>query len=360
MDLLTSNIPPVKPNNKTFSDTFSTFLDESTRIDIAVGYITADSLVWLYETLKSISNIENVNLIIGMHYWEKFTEREYKTAKKFDEFLHNENRGAIKLVKTFKYHGKLYSWSNKNGVYASAIGSDNLSSIITSKLIYEVSALLSEQSEAQKIKIFIDELARSTVDIEQYMRDERGFRISDLLEGHEGVSKVDPIRLSEIIASKTGLVFELPLKGVDPSKPPSNRDGSKSNLNCFFGEGRRTPNGRILPRPWYEVELIPGKAITSLPNYPHTTFSVVTDDGWTFNCEVQGGEDGLKNFRSSGDLQTLGRWIKGRMEDAGALDIGQKVTINTIKKFDKNIIRLTKTTFENIWFLEFGENNEIS
>jgi len=360
MDLLTSNIPPVKPNNKTFSDKFSDFLCESTRIDIAVGYITADSLVWFHEALKSMSNIETVNFIIGMHYWEKFTEREYKTVKEFDEFLHNENRGAIKLVKAFKYHGKLYSWSNRDGVLASVIGSDNLSSIITSKLIYEVSALLSEQSEAQKIKNFIDELAGSTVDIEQYMRDERGFRISNLLEGYEGVSKVDHVRLSEIIASKTKIVFEIPLKGIDPNKPPSNRDGSRSNLNCFFGKGRETKNGRTLPRPWYEVELIPGKAITSLPNYPYTPFSVITDDGWTFNCEVQGGEDGLKNFRSSRDLQILGKWIKGRMEDAGVLNIGKKVTTDTIKRFGKNIIRLTKTTFENTWFLEFGENDEVS
>jgi len=358
MNLLTSNIPPVRPNNKTFSDVFSAFLDVSTRIDIAVGYITADSIAWFHEVLKSMTNIKTVNLIIGMHYWEKFSEREYKTAKEFDEFLHNENRGSVRLVKTFKYHGKLYSWSDKNGIQASVIGSDNLSSIVTSKLIYEVSALLSEQREAQKIKTFIDELnTNSTVDIEQYMKDMRGFRISsDLLEGHEGVSKVEPVRLSEIIASKTEIVFDIPLKGIDPSKPPSNRDGSKSNLNCFFGKGRETPNGRILRRPWYEVELIPGKAITSLSNYPQTdtTFSVITEDGWVFDCQVQGGKDGKKNFRSAGDLQTLGMWIKGRMEDAGVLDIRHKVTTDTIKKFGKNIIRLTKTTFENTWYLEFG------
>jgi len=202
-------------------------------------------------------------------------------------------------------------------------------------------------------------MLNTTVDMKQYMMDDRGFRVStDILEGHEGVSKVDPARTAGISACKTSTEFSIPLKGVDLSKPRNNRDGSKSNLNCFFGRGRKTPNGRILPRPWYEVELIPGKAITSLPDYPNPNmpFIVVTDDGWTFECQVQGGEDGKKNFRSAGDLQTLGMWIKSRMEDAGALDTGHMVTTDTIQQFGKNVIKLTKTTIDNTWFLEFGVN----
>ena len=358
MNLLTSNLPPVKLVNKTFSDTFSNFLDQSVCADIAVGYITADSLAWLHEALKTMINIKTINLIIGMHYWDKFTEREYKTAMEFDAFLRNQNRGAIKLVKSFKYHGKLYSWADQSGSFSGIIGSDNLGSIITSNRLYEVSALLSEPSDALKIKNFIDELnSKATVDVEQYSKDGRDFRINtNLLEGHEGVVKVDRVRHTDITAAKTKTFFDIPLKGVDISKPSRNRDGSKSNLNCFFGKGRETQNKRILPRPWYEVELIPGKAITSLPNYPQTNkpFKVVTDDGWTFECQVQGGDDGLKNFRSAGDLQTLGMWIKGRMEDAGALDIGHMVTTDTIKEFGKNIVRLTKTAVKDTWFLEFG------
>lgn len=240
------------------------------------------------------------------------------------------------------------------------LGSDNLGSITAGTRSYEVSALLSEQNDARKIRSFIDELTeKSTVDVGQYETDDRGFRINTaLLEGHEGVSKVEPAKTLEISSAKTDITFNIPLKSVDLTKPRNNRDGSKSNLNCFFGKGRETPNGRLLPRPWYEVELIPGKAITSLADYPQTNtpFTVVTDDGWTFECQVQGGEDGKKNFRSLGDLQTLGMWIKGRMEDAGALDIGHLVTTDTIRQFGKNVIKLTKTTIENTWFLEFGVN----
>jgi HKD family nuclease len=358
MNLLTSKLPPLKLNNQTFSDAFNDFLDRSSRMDIAVGYITADSLAWLHEALKTMSNIQSVNLVIGMHYWEKFTEREYKTAAEFDTYLRNENRGSLKLVKTFKYHGKLYSWSDNSGVISGIIGSDNLGGITAGTRSYEVSALFSEQNDAQKIKTFIDDLTlKTTVDVSQYEKDERGFRINtNLLEGHEGVLKVERAKTAEYSQNRTNISFAIPLKGVDVSRPRTNRDGGKSNLNCFFGKGRETPTGKILPRPWYEVELIPGNAITSLPNYPqpNTPFTVVTDDGWTFECQVQGGDDGRKNFRSSGDLQTLGMWIKGRMEDAGALDIGHLVTTNTISDFGKNVLILTKTNVDDKWFLEFG------
>ena len=39
-----------------------------------------------------------------------------------------------------------------------------------------------------------------------------------------------------------------------------------------------------------------------------------------------------KNFRSAHDLKILGRWIKGQMENAGALKLGDKVTEETFKK----------------------------
>ena len=358
MNLLTSNLPPVKLTNKTFADAFNDFLDKYSRIDIAVGYITADSLAWFHEALKAMTNIETVNFVIGMHYWERFTEREYKTAVEFDEFLRNENRGALKLVKSFKYHGKLYSWSDENGGCSGIIGSNNFGSVTATTRSYEVSALLHEKNDVIKIKSFINDLnAKATVDIGDYIKDERGFRINtDLLEGHEGIKKAGRTQYTEAATAKTETVFNIPLKGLDPNKPRNNRDGSKSNLNCFFGKGRETPNKRILPRPWYEIELIPGTAITSLPGYPKTKtpFTVITDDGWMFQCQVQGGEDGLKNFRSVGDLQTLGMWVKGRMEDAGALDIGHMVTTDTIKTFGKNVLKLTETTIKDTWFLEFG------
>ena len=47
MDFLFSNLLPFKTQQKTFAEIFFNLLPEADRLDIAVGFITADSLVEL-------------------------------------------------------------------------------------------------------------------------------------------------------------------------------------------------------------------------------------------------------------------------------------------------------------------------
>ena len=81
-------------------------------------------------------------------------------------------------------------------------------------------------------------------------------------------------------------------------------------------------------------------------------FTVVTDDGWKFNCKVSG--DYSKNFRSEGDLKILGKWLKGRLENAGVLKVGDPVTAQTLREYGRDNFSLKKTIKEGIWFLDFG------
>jgi hypothetical protein len=81
-------------------------------------------------------------------------------------------------------------------------------------------------------------------------------------------------------------------------------------------------------------------------------FTVYTDDGWKFRCKVSG--DYSKNFRSEDDLQTLGRWIKGRMEAAGALKVGELVTAPMLQQYGKDRLVLTATRNPDVWFLDFS------
>lgn len=52
MELLFSNYPPVKTKYHTFSDVFYSTLSQSTELDIAVGYITSDSLIELQKVVE--------------------------------------------------------------------------------------------------------------------------------------------------------------------------------------------------------------------------------------------------------------------------------------------------------------------
>lgn len=350
MEFLFSNFPPVKTGGKTFADTFYTLLHQASGMDIAVGYVSSDSLVELQKTIELNANIRSLNLIIGMHYFDRFTKVQYNAAMRLNEFLHENKLGDVRLVTAFRYHGKLYSYINQAGPFAGIIGSNNLSSIIDGGTrIYESSLLLDDYPSAKKMNDFISELSnnasKSIAELEiTEFNDE-----NPLLEGHEFVRRMTAYSVAMAMNHKTGISFDIPIKPYEVSP--------QSNLNVFFGKGRESKNGLVKPRHWYEVELIVPKEVTSKPGYPQSktdeaVFDVVTDDGWSFKCKVSG--DYSKNFRSEGDLKILGKWLKGRLENAGVLKVGEPVTENTLRNYGRNTFTLTKTTEPNVWFLDFG------
>jgi hypothetical protein len=50
-------------------------------------------------------------------------------------------------------------------------------------------------------------------------------------------------------------------------------------------------------------------------------------------------------------LKILGRWIKGQMENSGALKLGEPVTEETLTKFGKRNIVLTQSTSNDYWIM---------
>jgi NgoFVII restriction endonuclease. len=348
MDFLFSNYPPLKTNSKTFYDTFYDNLAKSQRLDIAVGYITADSLSDLKNTLQ-VNSTKLLNLIIGMHYFEKFSKLEYDAAMDLHIFLKNNKLGSVRLVTPFRYHGKLYTYSDNTGAFAGIIGSDNLSSIVEDKSrIYEASLFINDRSYVQKMQEFINRLYETSTPIDKLTITE--FKQQNkLLENHDYVEKVSSSTVAECMSACTNVKFDIPIK--------AGKGHTKSSLNVFNGKGRKGKNGLVKPRHWYEVELIVGKEITLKADYPkvgtnEAVFDVITDDGWKFKCKVSG--DYSKNFRSENDLKILGKWLKGRLENAGVLKVGELVTEETLNKYGRTTFTLTKTKIPDLWYLDFG------
>lgn len=344
MELLFSNLLPNKTKHRCFHEQFYDDFGVADNINIAVAYITADSISTLKRALE-VNSHKTLNLVIGMHYLEKFTRLEYDAAIDLHKFLKTENSGAVKLVKPFKFHGKLYSYSNNSRVFSSVIGSDNLSSILDTKhRVYESSIRLNDDRVAPEINKFILELMRtSSEDIDKCQITE--FKeLHNVLEDHEFVEKVTSDEMVKCLSNLTSVRFNIPLK-TEP----------KSNLNVFHGKGRVGKNMVEKPRHWYEAELIVNAAITRLADYPKLengtdVFDVITDDGWKFKCKVSG--DNNKNFRSENDLKILGKWIKGRLENAGVLKVGELVTNNTLAEYGRDSFELVKTKIPNTWYLD--------
>lgn len=350
MELLFSNKPPLRTAFRKFSDCFFEQLQISRGADISVGYITADSLTEL-KSMVERNNLHRLNLTIGMHYFEKFTALEYNAALDLNAFLTENNLGQVNVVTTFMFHGKLYSFVQDNGqVQSGIIGSNNLSSITDSgNRTYETAVLITEQPTVNEIHTFISELSDRSATVISNVEITDFRNVNHLLENHEHVRKVSEADVGAYRNHFSDISFEIPLKTYEQAP--------KSNLNVFFGEGRRTPNGIIMPRHWYEVELIVPVDIAMRPNYPisqtpEATFDVITDDGWEFSCKISGGNN--KNFRSADDLKILGKWIKGRLENAGALRVGEPVSQATLNRYGRSTFTLTKINNQNKWFIDFG------
>jgi hypothetical protein len=350
MEFLFSNYPPMKTGSKTFAETFYGLLPQTSKLDIAVGYVSADSLIELQKTIELNSNIRTLNLIVGMHYFDHFTKVQYDAAMHLNDFLMENQLGGVRLVNAFRFHGKLYSYSNVTGPFAGIVGSNNLSSIVDGGIrVYESSVLLNDVASAKQMSDFICQLMKTSTKNIADLEIDTFNEENALLDGHEFVEKVSPQYLANAMCAKTDISFKIPIKPYEVSP--------QSNLNVFFGKGRESKNGLVKPRHWYEVELIVPKNVTSQPGYPQSqtdnaVFTVITDDGWSFKCKVSG--DYSKNFRSEGDLKILGKWLKGRLENAGVLAVGDPVTEDTLKRYGRNSFELTKTTMPGIWFLDFG------
>jgi hypothetical protein len=342
MEFLFSNFPPLKTDYKTFHDKFDELIYECDELKIASGFITADSIAELKKIIEYNSK-PKLQLLIGMHYFSGFTRKEYQATQYLNEFLLNKKCGEVFVSTAFKFHGKLYSFGKKNTPFAGIIGSNNLSSITEFSRVYESSVICREKTDTIELNSFINKLINVSTPFSE-CKVETFKEFNSLLENHESVKKIDAI--TNINSATT---FKIPLKATD--------DHLKSNLNCYFGKGRVDKRGLIKPRHWYEIELIVPKEITSKKEYPkadskNSIFEVITDDGWQFNCKVSG--DYSKNFRSEGDLKILGKWIKGRMENAGALNIGEPVTEETLRKYGRDHFDFVKMDRTNAWYLDFG------
>lgn len=167
MKLLYSNILPlgIDDTQQTIADCIKDQLAEADHIEIAVGYVSRASLEEL-DAMVSEHNIQNVCLNIGMYYIEGMPEGSYHTAVKINKKWADAGIGEIRIVRAFKYHGKIYCFYKNGEPFAAIIGSANLGVIkmeASNRRQYEISSLTTDSTECQEIAEFIEKLKRLTV-----------------------------------------------------------------------------------------------------------------------------------------------------------------------------------------------------
>lgn len=321
-------------HTKSISSMYRNLVEDATNFNIATGFITNDSIAALKQIVEFREGGLSLSLFIGMHYLEGFTRLQYNAIRDLDEYLKRNNVGNIYLSQQALFHGKMYSFMNGSSCLASFVGSSNLGSFVgTSQNLVEADVLFKE-ADGSKINTYITKITAALgTDFSNLPPIDKFKEVDiEILKGYSYVKKLSKEQLNNELRSKTGDFVDIPLKTE-----------SKSNLNTYFGKGKI--KGKYSPRGWYEVEIIISKKLENgdlIPNKEQGVFTVITSDGYEFECSRQG--DSSKNLRSEKDLKILGRWIKGQMENSGALEIGTPVTEETLNKFGKRYLRLEKTS----------------
>lgn len=321
MNLLYSNILPLGTDEgqNTIIDTIKEQITLSDRIDIAVGYVSRASLDEL-EHLVEQNNIKNICLIVGMYFVEGMPEGSYHTALKLNKKWQESGIGEIRIVKAFKYHGKLYAFYKDNLPFSAILGSANLGVIkpeANNRRQYELSSITTDKSELSELTQFIDKL--KAPNISNNIADAVGMPLihetNTALSGIELVTTVPQSNVDFYKRCAAYASFLLPLKvpSYDERHMDDGKHFTKSNVNVCYA----APRSKRKSRDWYETQLTVAKEITRIEGYPEKNkpFFIITDDGYWFKAHTT--SDGNKQFSAVGDELIMGRWLKGRLAAAG-------------------------------------------
>ncbi len=359
MKLLYSDILPlgIDDNQQTIANCIKEQLAKADHIEIAVGYVSRASLEEL-DAMVSDHKIQNICLNIGMYYIEGMPEGSYHTAVKINKKWADAGIGEIRIVRAFKYHGKIYCFYKNGEPFAAIIGSANLGVIkmeASNRRQYEISSVTTDNAECQEIAEFIEKLKRPNCSA----------KISDVtdmplihetntaLTGIELVTEVPPSNVEFYKRCSAYASFLLPLK-VPAAAERHMDDGkhyTKSNVNVCYA----APRSKRKSRDWFETQLTVAKEITRIDGYPekNVPFFVVTDDGYWFKAHTT--SDGNKQFSAVGDELIMGRWLKGRLAAAGLISPVNDTQLDTDRKGMITKEMLQDYGCENLYLKKTGQ-----
>lgn len=359
MKLLYSNILPLGTDDsqQTIIDCFNEQISKADRVEIAVGYVSRASLDEL-DNLVSKHNIHKICLNIGMYYIEGMPEGSYHTAIKLNKKWTSSGIGEIRMIRSFKYHGKIYCFYKEDVPFAAIMGSANLGVIkleASNRRQYEISSLTTDASECQEIAAFIENLKRPncSANINDITDMPLIFEKNTALSGIELVTEVPPSNVDFYKRCAAYASFLLPLKvpAYEERHMDDGKHYTKSNVNVCYA----APRSKRKSRDWYETQLTVAKEITRMEGYPekNVPFFIITDDGYWFKAHTT--SDGNKQFSAVGDELIMGRWLKGRLSAAGLISPVNDTQLDTnrIGMITKEILQ--EYGCENLYLKKTGQ-----
>ncbi len=327
-----------------FKDVLEKEFSLAKNVVVASGYASLDVIEAFRQNFLSIAERGGSSqLLLGMAFYEGLSQKKLDAVTS----LNNELRVLSKTSGVYvtngrRYHGKVYYFDRDDSEHV-YVGSSNFSSSGTSGNIECTIPVLIESQRKQLIDFLTDLCSpfySLTIDkVEITVPGKKNIILNKVQNQWDSIKSYDPSSIDFSTLPK----FIFPLERVASM--------SKSNLNVYFGKGRlNTSTGKILPRPWYEIELIASNELNSSMNYPKGRFTAYTDDGFIIPMKTQG--DNYKNIRSVDSLQIFGIWLKGKLERKGVLKRYQPVTLDTLREYGSSDLIFYKIK-DDEYFLKF-------
>ena len=326
-----------------FKDTILKEFENADNVSIASGYVGFDTFIFFEkEFLRIANNGGSSRLLLGMALYESMAQKKIDALNSLNnKLLKYDNSSGVYVANGRRYHGKVYHFKNKKNSNL-FVGSSNFSS---SGMGGNIECTIPVETSTQKHSIidFLETLysPEYSVTIDRVNIRIKGAKklVQKRKNDWSTIKKYNPSSIDISQSPK----FEFSLLNTD--------EKHKSNLNVYFGKGRENKKtGKITARPWYEIELIAPKEISSNKHYPYGNFIAYTDDGYIIPMKTSG--DYHKNIRSEKNLQNYGRWLKGKLETSGALEKYQPVTMDTLKEYGSDKITFYKIS-EGKYYMEF-------
>jgi hypothetical protein len=359
MKLLYSDILPlgIEDNQETILDCFNEQIKAADHVEIAVGYVSRVALEEL-DHLIDEAKIMHITLTIGMYFIEGMPEGIYHTALKINQKWQHSGIGEIRIVKSFKYHGKLYAFYRNGEPYSAIIGSANLGVIkldAGNRRQYEISSITTDSAEVMEIVNFIKKLNAPNIssNIAEIAEMPLIHEVNTSLTGVELVTTIPPSTVDFYNRCTTYASFFLPLKvpTYDERHLDDGKHFTKSNVNVCYA----APRNKRKSRDWYETQLTVAKEITRIEGYPekNVPFYIVTDDGYWFKAHTT--SDGNKQFSAVGDELIMGRWLKGRLAAAGLVSPVNDTQLDTDRTGMITKEMLEEYGSESLYFKKTGQ-----
>ena len=347
-----------KTKSKKFKTAFNESLKKANGLRIATGYIGAATITELEPDLLKLAIKGECKILIGMIYHGGVTKKQKDALVSLDTQLRSISASNGIYISARQYHGKIYQFEDEElymgssnfsneGLFerleaTSLIENEILKSEINDYINYLFNLETTHKLENVELKVMSKKSAKPTPsrDLKDYEIDVNEFPDEDLKLGTCSITL-----------------------HVD--------DQPRSSLNLYFDKGRysRTTE-KYAPRPWYEVEITARTSDMASEFYPETIpnptkpnsksrsgsfFAYIKFLDKYYKIKMRVSADNGKNIASddqSGGRATLGRILKGKLEEKGLLKEGERITSEILEEYGTHSIKLHKIDADS-YILEF-------